>query len=136
MRLPNFRRLFSSDFKAEYKELIDTLSGTINSGVEVLYEALNNKLTFSENFAATVATFSVIVDSNGTPTGTTSIRLSNTLKVEGLLVIGVTDTTDATSYPTGAPLVSFTQSSQSLIINNVKGLIAGHSYSIKVIALN
>lgn len=136
MKLPNFRRIFSNDFDGQYKQLLDKLSGTINSGIEVLYEALNNKLTFKDNFAATVAEFSVTVDDTGTPTGSTSFRLSNSLKVEGLFVISAVDAQNSTLYPPGAVSVSGTPSNTSYIINNIRGLTPGRKYTIKVIALN
>lgn len=136
MRMPSFRRIFSSDFDDQYKGLLDKLSGTINSGIEALYDALNNKLTFQDNFAATVAEFTVTVDSNGTPTGTSSFKLSNTQKVQGVFVIAAQDTSNTSLYPPGAVFVTGTPSSNSFIINNIRGLTAGREYRIKVIALN
>lgn len=136
MKLPSFRRIFSNDFDGQYKQLLDKLSGTINSGIEVLYEALNNKLTFTDNFACTVAEFTVTVDANGSPTGTASFRLSNTLKIEGLFVISASDTANTSLYPPGAVFVSGTPSGTSYIINNIRGLTPGREYRIKVIALN
>lgn len=134
--MPSFRRIFSSDFDDQYKGLLDKLSGTINSGIEALYDALNNKLTFQDNFAATVAEFTVTVDSNGTPTGTSSFKLSNTQKVQGVFVIAAQDTSNTSLYPPGAVFVTGTPSSNSFIINNIRGLTAGREYRIKVIALN
>lgn len=136
MRLPSFRRLFSTDYDQQYKDLLDGLSGTINSGIEVIYEALNNRLTFSENFAATIGEFNVKVDENGTPQGLTSFKLNNTLKVIGLFVIYATDNTSVGSYPPGAIFVSFTQKDQIMTINNVRGLTPGNIYTIRVVALN
>ena len=136
MRLPSFRRVFSEDFDSQYKQLLDKLSGTINTGIEVLYNALNNNITFKDNIACTITEFSVKVDSSGTPVGGASFRLSNTLKIEGLFVISATDTTSAGSYPPGAVFISFTQSNQSVTINNIRGLTPGNNYTIKVIALN
>lgn len=136
MRLPNFRRVFSTDFEDQYKGLLDKLSGTINSGIEALYDALNNKLTFNDNFAATVAEFSVTVDANGTPNGSVSFRLSNTLKVQGIFVISAIDAGNSALYPPGAVFVSGTPSSNSYIINNIRGLTPGRKYTLKVIALN
>jgi len=136
MRLPNYRRIFSNDFDSQFKELLDKLSGTLNSGIEVIYEALNNKLTFRDNFAATVAEFTVTVDNNGIPTGTTSFKLSNSLKIEGLFVISATDTSNATLYPPGSVFVSGNPSNTSYIISNIRGLTPGREYRIKVVVLN
>lgn len=136
MKLPSFRRIFSTDFDDQYKGLLDKLSGTINTGIEALYDALNNKLTFKDNFAATIAEIVTTVDSNGTPTGSTSFKLSNTLKVEGILVISAVDTKNTTIYPPGAVFVSGVPSGNSFIINNIRGLTAGREYRLKLIALN
>lgn len=136
MRLPSFRRLFSNDFDDQYKQLLDKLSGTVNTGIEVLYNALNNNLTFKDNMASTVAEFTVKVDSSGTPIGGASFKLSNTQKVEGLFVINATDLTEVGSYPPGAVFVSYTPNSDNIVINNIRGLKANNQYRIKVIALN
>jgi len=136
MKLPNFRRIFSNDFKEEYKELLDGLSGTVNTGIEVLYNALNNNLTFKDNFAATVAEVSIRTDASGTPIGGATFRLSNSLKVEGLIVISAINSGNASIYPTGGVFLSFLQSNQTVSITNATGLVPGQTYTVKVIALN
>ena len=49
MKLPLFRRLFKTDFKQEFQELVDQLSVSINVGIENLYDALNRKLSLRDN---------------------------------------------------------------------------------------
>lgn len=136
MRLPSFRRLYSSDFDGQYKSLLDKLSGTINTGIEVLYNALNNNITFSDNIACTVATVNATVDTNGTPTGNVSFKLSNNLTVIGVFVINAIDLTSSGSFPPGAVSCSFTPNSNNLVITNIRGLTANHQYKLTIIALN
>lgn len=136
MKLPSFKRLYSNDYPDDQKSLIDKLSFIINNGIEVLYDALNNKLTFEDNFSSTVAEFLVSVDINGTPKSKTSIKLSTTNKVNGLLVVSAVDVNNNNLYPPGSPFVSFTASSNTLIVNNVKGLTPNRTYRLKVVVLN
>lgn len=136
MKLPGYRRLFSEDFDAQYKGLLDRLSGALNSGVEVLYQALNNGLTFSDNMAATIGEFTIKVDANGNPVSTTSFKLNNTQKVIGLFPISISNLTQPGAYPPGGVTVSFSPNSDQMIITNVTGLTAGNQYRIRVIALN
>lgn len=136
MKLPNFRRLFSKDYPQESQGLIETLSGSLNYGIEVLYSALNNNITLRDNIACTVAEFTVSVDSNGNPKGSVSFKLNSNVKVEGLMVISALNTTNPANYPPGAVFVNYTGNSDSIIINNIKGLEANVTYRIKVVAFN
>lgn len=136
MKLPNFRRLYSSDFEADKKDLIDRLGTSLNVGIETLYDALNKKLNFRDNISSTFAEFTVTVDSNGTPTRATSFKLdSSQTSVEGLIVVNAGGATDATLYPTGGVFVSFTKSEGIIIIKNIKGLEPNKAYSVKVLML-
>lgn len=136
MRLPNFRRLLSQDYQADFKGLIDTLSGSLNYGIEVLYSALNNNISLKDNIACTVAEFNVEVTADGTPKSTTSFKLKSTQKVEGLIVISAINTADSTIYPPGAVFVNYTGNSDTVIINNIKGLSTNVQYRIKAVAFN
>lgn len=136
MKLQSFRRLFSSDYNAQYKDLLDSLSGTINSGIEALYNALNNNLTLADNLACTVGTITVSVDAKGVPTNTITLKLANTLTVQGVLALSVVDNTNSASFPLGGVTISYTINGQTINITNITGLIVGHSYNIKVVVFN
>lgn len=135
MKLPNFRRLFKGDFPVEVQDLIDKLSVTINHGFELLYEALNNKLTFRENFLATVKDVDVEVDATGTPKKTTSISLSFTNRVDGCLVIKADNLTNTNTYPSGSVMINYKQTENSIIINNITGLQADNVYRLRIVVL-
>lgn len=134
MKLPSFKRLFSSDFPAAYKQLIDTLSSSLNNGVDLLYQALNNQISLRDNINCTVKDITLSVDANGTPSQNSTIKLNNTNKVDGCIVISALNQTSSTTYPSGAVFISFTQTSNTLNINNVNGLQAGQSYTLRIVA--
>lgn len=134
MKLPSFRRLFSSDFPAQFKQLIDTLSVSLNNGIEVLYEALNNQITLRDNISCTVKDITLAVNANGVPTQNSSIKLNTTNKVEGCVVISAINQTNSATYPSSGVFISFTQNSNTLIINNIAGLQPGQQYTLRVVA--
>jgi hypothetical protein len=136
MKLPSFKRLFKGDFDEKEQNLVDKMSYTINSGIEVLYEALNKRLNFSDNFNSSQHTLSVTVDSSGKPVQTTVFSSNISGNAVGILVLKATAGTDtAPVYPTSAPFISYTQNNQSFTITNVKGLTAGISYTLTFVVM-
>lgn len=136
MKLPSLRKIFSSDFKAEYKALADQLGILFNGALEPLYNALNNNLTFKDNFAATVIEFSVNVDSTGKPKNATTFKLANNQSnVEGLFVINASGGNDGSIPPSGGIFISYAKNGPLVNVTNIKGLTAGVNYKIKVVAL-
>lgn len=134
MKLPTFRRLFKSDYETDEQKIVEKLSGPLNSGIEVLYEALNNKLDFENNFQATARSIQIEVDSNGIPKGTTIFTLINSNRINGVLVRRVENLTNPGSYPLGAPFITFTQNTDRVTINHITGLIPDNQYLISVLA--
>jgi len=138
MKLPSFKRLFKGDFKPDDQELVDKMSYTINSGLETLYEALNKRLTFDENFNSSQHTITVTVDANGTPSQRTSVTTTLQGVVAGIIVTKAINSTSFTSgavYPASTPFISYTQSNQQVTINNIKGLTAGIPWTLSFIVL-
>lgn len=110
---------------------------SINYGFDTLYDALNQKLTFQDNFLSTIAEFRVAVDVNGKPTQTTQFKLTSTqTSIQGLIVLGCTGANDPNALPTSGIFVSFTKSENFVNINNIKGLVPGTLYNLKVLALS
>jgi len=135
LKLPGYRRIFSSDFDPKDQSLVEKLSVPVNNGVEVLFEALNNKLDFRNNFQASIRDVQVEVDSNGVPTGTSSFALINSNRVEGILVLRAENLTNSSIYPSGAPFVSFLQNSDRITITHISGLQANNTYSLRLLAI-
>lgn len=136
MKLSNYKRLISTDFEEEDQKLVEQMGRNLNDGIDGLYFALNNKLTFEDNFFATVKDVEVTVGSNGVPTTRTSILLNNTSPVRGTQVVLATNKTNATGYPTSSPFISFTQNGSTLFIENITGLVANNRYIVRFIAFH
>lgn len=136
MKLSNFKRIISTDFDQKDQQLIERLGRNLNDGIDGLYFALNNKLTFEDNFLATVKEIEVTVDSTGVPTTKTSILLGNNSPVKGTLVLATTNKTNSSVYLTAAPFITFSQNGTSLFIDHITGLQANNRYIVRFIAFN
>ena len=136
MKLSSYRRLFDQDFDPQYKDLIETLSITVNASFEEIYDALSNKLSFRDNFNSTIVELTVNVNSSGVPKNDTKFKLTNSQTTfEGLLVLDAKGSEDSTLLPVSGVFVSAVKSENSIVIKNIKGLQADKPYKLKVIAL-
>jgi len=136
MKLSNFKRIITNDFDQEDQKLVERLGGNLNDGIDALYFALNNKLTFEDNFLATVKDVDITVDATGTPIIRTSVLLLNNLPVKGTFVISATNKSNAALYPTSAPFISFSQNGNALFIDNITGLVPNNRYVVRFISFN
>lgn len=134
-RLPGYRRLNEQDFPAESQELVRQLSSTLNYGVEVLYDLLNGKLTFADNLDSLIKDFNVEVDSNGVPLIKVTLKKKNTNRIEGLAVIRVDNLTNPSVFPTSGVTLSFTETTDSIIINHITGLPISNIFNIKIVTI-
>lgn len=134
MKLPSFRRLFSSDYPKQFQSLIDILSVSLNNGIDVLYNALNNNLSLRDNINATVRDITVTVDANGNPNTSSAFTLNTSNKVDGVIVISAINQVDSRVYPTSGVFISGAQSGKVYNINNIAGLQANQQYIIRAVA--
>lgn len=137
MKLPSYRRIITGDFPQEDKQLVEQLGSNVNDGFNVVYQALNKRLTFADNIASTVRTIDVTVDSNGIPSQAVSFKsdVPNT-PVLGVIVLSAQNLTNSAVYPTGQPFISYTQNGDAIFINNITGLQARNQYRLIVLAIN
>ena len=137
MKLPSYRRIFKTDYAEEYQALVDKLAVSVNYGFDTLYDALNQKLTFQDNFLSTIAEFNVAVDNKGKPTQVTQFKLTTSqTSIQGLLVLSCVGANNPNDLTISGVFVSFTKSENLVNINNIKGLIPGTLYTLKVLALS
>lgn len=134
MKLPNFRRLFKNDYPKEFQDLIDQLSVSINVGIETLYDALNKRLTFRDNFAGTFKEITVSVDANGKPKNQILFKMDVDGKVDGLITLYVSNITNPNNYVASGVYISWTQTQNGVLINNIKGLYPNDEYLIRFVA--
>lgn len=101
-----------------------------------MYDALNKKLTFSENISSTIAEIIVTVDNTGAPIKTTTqFKLDDSQKsIQGLVVINCYEekTNDG---PILAPFISFIKNENNILIKKITGLRPNVSYVIKVLTI-
>ena len=110
MKLPNFRRIMDTDYAEEYKGLVRQLAVSINYGFEVLYQALNKRLTLAENIQCTVRDITLKINDNGVPQTDTQMQLDvPNVRVIGTTVIDVVNNENSSSYPDSAVFVFYTQ---------------------------
>lgn len=135
MRLPSFRRIFKQDYEEEYHSLVDRLSVSLNYGIEVLYDALNNNLTFQDNFNSSINTVTVNLNADGTPKNRTTYTLNRSnLQASGTMVVRANNLTNSTVYPTGGIFITFQQVSPTEIqIDHVSGLPADNNYQLRIV---
>jgi len=134
-RLPSFRRLYEQDFPQESQDLIRQLSVSINYGFEPLYEVLNGKLTFTENTASLITTVNVQVDSNGKPTNKTTIKKNSSEKFQGFQVIKAVNLTSSNVFPSSAPFLTYTETTDQIVIDHVSGIPANNLFQLTVFGI-
>ncbi len=130
-RLSAIKRFLSTDYPAKYKDLLDGMFYNLNQLIENLVAALNNGLTFKDNFSAqeqeVEVTAPVTLDS--------PLRLKSSLK--GLctkIMIGSVDNLTDQSALAGAPFATFRNGSNEIIIVGITGLTDGKRYRIRITA--
>lgn len=134
MKLPNFRRIIKNDYDPEDHKLVETLSFSLNNGIEVLYQALNKAITLEDNIACTVKQITIEVGSTGAPKTKTSFNLNNTNRVLGLLVLNAINTKNPSILPEAGVFISFFQENKTVSINAIKGLPADQPFTLTVVA--
>lgn len=135
MKIPGFKRLDKQNFSPEYRDLIDKLSFTVNNDIEVLYNVLNRNSSLKDNIHCTVKDVEVIVDSNGIPKNTASFQLDiANMRIMGCSVLRAINEDNSSIFPTSAPFVSFSQSSNIINLNHITGLQADQTYTLTIVA--
>jgi len=136
MKLPSYRRLYKTDYEETYQALVEKLAVSINYGFDTLYDALNQKLTFEDNFSSTISEFTVTVGSDGAPLQKTQFKLTKSqTTVQGVIVLDCYGT-KTNDLPTSGVFISFEKNENFININNIKGLRPNIQYTVKVLALN
>ena len=130
-RLSAYRNIIATDYAKESQVLVTALSLILNSSFTEIYSALNNKLTFQDNFAATITTISLNVDKTGAPTKKTSFKLQNgQTSYQGIIVMNAIGGT-----PTSGIFVTGSLSGGIITVTNVQGLQPLVTYNLTLLVL-
>lgn len=136
MKLPTYKRIYTTDYEKEQQPLVDAISFPINSGFESLYDLSNNKISFVDNIASTVSNIQITVDAQGIPIKSTVYPLKLSTSVLGTFVVSaVNSSTISTIYPTSAPFITGVKNQNNFIIQHITGLPANVPFNLTVITI-
>lgn len=122
------------DYPEDSQKLVDQLANSLNIGIESLYNCLNKNVSLKDNIKCTVKDVPVLVNASGNPTTATSFSLDITGQIIGTQVIYAINTANSAIYPTGGIFLSFAQTPNGILINNITGLPANQPFTIRVVA--
>jgi hypothetical protein len=135
MKLPSFKSIKKTDYEAEYQKLVETLSVSLNNGIQVLYDSLNHRTSLRDNIACTIKDIEVEVNTFGIPKDTLIIKTELTTKVEGCQIIYALNKTVAGNYvqTSGGPFISYEAIQNGISVNHIAGLVANNKYLLRVV---
>jgi hypothetical protein len=128
--IPAVKRLLAEDFKDQ--PWIAKLLGPINDFFGQMSNALNKRLTFTDNFAGIVKTVEVNVLASNTYPIYVKCGLG---KVSGLWIIKCEEVNATIATVTSAPLVHFEFINNQIKINDITGLTVGKKYNITLVII-
>jgi hypothetical protein len=135
-KLQSYKRILSSDFNDEDRQLVDQLAGSINTVIDDHQYTLNGKVSLRDNIYCTVKDIEVTVDAAG-GTGGTRVTVNNPqVQALGMQVIQVTNVSNSSIYPVGQPFITYSQLESSILLNNITGLLPGYRWRLRVIVWN
>lgn len=125
MKLPNFKRLFYTDFPKDYQSLIEQLSYTVNNAFDGIFSALNNNISLRDNILSVVKDLTLTVNANGIPLSTAAFSIgTNTKPIDGLIIIKATSINNNTIVPTSGVFATYSQNGSTVTLTNITGLPA------------
>lgn len=127
--IPSTIRL--EDYKEEDREMMEKLAGALNPFMEDVYRQLNGNLN-TDNLTRQIGNVDVRMSAAGVVVNSPQIKLRLKARVSGIQVISAQNLTNATTYPTTAPFISYTVSGDLVTIKNITGLQASSEYRLVV----
>jgi hypothetical protein len=132
-KLQSYKRIISTDYEPEDRELVDQLAISLNSAIDDALYTLNGKVNLVDNIHCSVRDVILTPDASG-GTSNTRFSIQNVPSpVQGCQVIKVTNLSNNLIYPTGTPFITFTQLDNSILINNITNLATGYRWQVRVI---
>lgn len=129
LNIPSTIRL--EDYKEEDREMMEKLAGALNPFMEDVYRQLNGNLN-TDNLTRQIGNVDVRMNAAGAVVNQPQIKLRLKARVSGIQVISAQNLTNAATYPTTAPFISYTISGDLVTIKNITGLQASSEYRLVV----
>lgn len=135
MIIPKFKRIFKTDYKIQYQDLMEMLSFVLNTAFDTIYVVLNRGISLSDNVYCVKKDIVVQVDATGNVIGNTVMSLDLTqFKVIGTTVLFATNQTNPNVFTTGQPFINFLQTNDGLKLNNIQGLPPNNKFLLTIVA--
>lgn len=136
MKLSSWRKVDKGDYPPENSVLIDKLSTPLNAAMDELYDALDNKLDFTDNINATITSFTVAVDELGTPKSKVTFKLKESqTSFTGMTVLDVVGVNENALEPQYGVFVRGVKNANTIVVKKVKGLQPDSTYRITVLSI-
>lgn len=128
-------RIKTNDFKAEEKELADTLGGILNPFIDKLVIGFNKNFTVDDNLPFEFRTVDIKVNASGIPqinkTITTGLK-----NFKGYICVNIIPINGATTNPTNAPFLSTSVDKDVVTIRHITGLAANITYRLTLLGIS
>jgi hypothetical protein len=135
MKVQSFKRITTESVSEDYVPIVDSIGYSVNTFAEEVINALNKNITVEDNLNMEFKELEVTVNNNGVPNKELQFTTNLRTRLKGLTVIKIENLTNSNSYLTGAPFVTFNQSSQLLTVKQVTGLISNNKYKITLLLI-
>jgi len=129
-KLPPIRRLRTDEFPSEYQDLTDKLVYGINQFFEPVYNALNKRLNFIDNFQALDVEVSFTAPIS--PNRTVSFKNDIGLPIRAVTIRRVDNNSNSDRLQ-AAPFVEFENGDSQVILVSSVGFTDGITYTIRLL---
>ena len=120
-RIPDLRQIKKEDFDSKDQKLVDQLAFPINNFMQQVINVLKHGVDFN-NLNMQIVSFTVSVNSAGTPLIPVQFQNSLLTKIIGVVCINALNTSSILRYPDATPFISYTTNGNLVTINNISGL--------------
>lgn len=136
MKVPTFKRLNKNDYPEEFRDLIEKLSFIINDGFDVVYTALDGRIS-PENQLEIIKDATLQVNDDGIPQARINCTFtgSRIKKAVGCLVINVANVNNPVLYPDSGVTASWVQEGESITITHLTGLQPNTPWQVRFLIL-
>lgn len=127
------KKLVKEDFDSKDQTLIGKIGFVLNPIIQQLTSILNKGLSIA-NLSTQVKTILVQMDATGKPASNLSFLSDLSGKCIGVTVLRAQNLTNSTTYPTGAPFITFSENNGQIQIAHITGLSANDTWQLTLVA--